>query len=150
MENKVYTINSWHIDSDFGGIIINAEIRGKEFELGAQLDNDDTEYYVGDSCWAFINGRAIDDGSAKITEIDIDELEIEVCGNWIWIGGNTYKNKAAIKELGCFWAKAKKLWYWKPTDYSGGKRKKTLEMSEIRYRYGSDVFQSRGQKVLTA
>ena len=73
MENKVYTINSWHIDSDFGGIIINAEIRGKEFELGAQLDNDDTEYYVGDSCWAFINGRAIDDGSAKITEIDIDE-----------------------------------------------------------------------------
>ena len=33
---------------------------------------------------------------------------IEVCGNWIWLTGETRQYKEKLKELGCYWA-AKKL-----------------------------------------
>lgn len=39
-------------------------------------------------------------------------LEIEICGNWLWIGGDTKENKDALKGAGCKWASKKKLWYW--------------------------------------
>lgn len=125
-----------------------------EWALAHLFDEDGNRFAGAGSAGAGSHGNydAKSDDFRHVLDslMSLDGLEIEVCGSWIWVGGNTYQNKAAIKELGCFWAKKKQLWYWKPADYSGGKRKKTLEMSEIRYRYGSDVFQSRGQKVLTA
>lgn len=34
-------------------------------------------------------------------------LEIEICGNWLWIGGETKENKDALKGAGCRWASKK-------------------------------------------
>ena len=79
----------------------------------------------------------------------LDGLELEVCGDWIWISGNTFQNKAAIKEIGCRWASKKKLWYWRPADYVKTTRK-TLDMDQIRNLHGSEVFTSNGRKALTA
>ena len=79
----------------------------------------------------------------------LDGLELEVCGDWIWISGNTFQNKTAIKEIGCRWASKKKLWYWRPADYVK-KTRKALDMDQIRNLHGSEVFTSNGRKVLTA
>lgn len=79
----------------------------------------------------------------------LDGLELEVCGDWIWVSGNTYPNKNEIKEIGCRWASKKKLWYWRPAEYVKRTRK-TLDMDKIRDLHGSEVFTSKGRKALTA
>ena len=37
----------------------------------------------------------------------LDGLEIELCGSWLWIGGNTKANKDKLKAAGCKWSKNK-------------------------------------------
>lgn len=79
----------------------------------------------------------------------LEGLEIEVCGDWIWVRGNTYQLKSQLKAAGCFWASKKKCWYWKPADYVKVSRKE-WDMEKIRDRFGSESFSSQGKKVLTA
>lgn len=45
--------------------------------------------------------------------INLEGLEIEVCGTWVWISGNTRQYKDKIKETGCKWASNKKMWFWR-------------------------------------
>ena len=33
--------------------------------------------------------------------LKLDGLEIELCGRWLWIGGETRKHKEALKAAGC-------------------------------------------------
>lgn len=73
--------------------------------------------------------------------LKLDGLEIELCGAWLWIGGNTREHKEALKAAGCRWSNNKRLWYWRhPEDgcYRRGRKSKT--MSEIRFKYGSQTF----------
>lgn len=44
--------------------------------------------------------------------LKLDGLEIELCGRWLWIGGETRKHKDALKAAGCRWSSQKKLWSW--------------------------------------
>ena len=39
-------------------------------------------------------------------------VEVELCGCWLWISGNTYAYKDQLKALGCSWASKKKMWSW--------------------------------------
>lgn len=66
----------------------------------------------------------------------MEGLDIELCGSWLWIGGNTMANKEGLKAAGCRWSASKKLWYWKPNGhvFSGFGHS---TMKEIRSRYGS-------------
>ena len=32
--------------------------------------------------------------------VGLDGLDIEVCGAWVWVSGETYKHKAVFKEAG--------------------------------------------------
>lgn len=69
--------------------------------------------------------------------INLEGLELEICGNWLWIGGNTYQWHAEIKEVGCKWAAKKQLWYWHAGEWVK-KTKKVLTMDEIRDLHGSE------------
>ena len=64
-------------------------------------------------------------------------LDIEICGSWLWIRGNTYLNKDALKEFGCRFAASKKCWFW-TADQFKKKRMRTQSMSAIRQKYGSE------------
>lgn len=67
-------------------------------------------------------------------------LTVELCGSWVWVGGETKAHKDALRNLGCRYAPQKKLWSWHHVE-AGEKRyngKKT--MSEIRLKYGSATF----------
>lgn len=76
------------------------------------------------------------------------KLELEICGDWIWIRGNTYQIKDQLKALGCYWANKKKAWYWRPADYVKVS-KKEWSMEKIRFRFGSESFGSK-ERVLLA
>lgn len=69
--------------------------------------------------------------------LKLDGLDIELCGSWLWIGGNTRYHKDALKAAGCRWSNNKKLWYWRHEEdghrWSRGKK----SIGEIRAKYGS-------------
>lgn len=69
----------------------------------------------------------------------LDGLEVEMCGSWVWVGGNTKDHKDALKAMGCKWSANKKMWYYQ----RDGKRKfhkKAWSMAEIRGVYGSQRY----------
>lgn len=67
----------------------------------------------------------------------LDGLEIELCGSWLWISGNTRQFKDILKEWGCKWSKNKSAWYWYSGEYHR-KTKKHFTMDEIRDMHGSE------------
>jgi hypothetical protein len=79
-------------------------------------------------------------------------LLVEVCGNWIWITGETRQHAAALgkKGLGCFYASKKQAWYYRPEEHKSSNRGQAFSMDDIRYKYGSSKRQSREQEPLTA
>ena len=83
--------------------------------------------------------------------LNLGGLDIELCGRWLWIGGNTKEHKEALKALGCKWSKTKALWSWHyPEDSTRNFRKKGTEMSEIRAKYGSLRFSRDEAQLLLA
>ena len=71
----------------------------------------------------------------------LDGIEVELCGCWLWIGGDTKRHKDALKKAGWNWCSKKKLWSWHP-DYAAvytGKRRRTKSMEYIRNVYGSEI-----------
>ena len=81
--------------------------------------------------------------------ITLEGLELEICGNWLWIGGNTYQHREAIKATGAKYASSKKRWYW----FSGEwvrKSRKHFTMDEIRDLHGSEKLQQRPTYKLSA
>lgn len=78
--------------------------------------------------------------------MQLDGLEIELCGWWLWIGGDTYKHRAALKEAGCKWSNSKKRWYWRHVEDSFGFHRGTASMAKIRSKYGSQLFTADGRE----
>ena len=70
----------------------------------------------------------------------LDGLEVELCGRWLWIGGETRKHKDRLKALGCKWSKNKQKWSWHfPEDAAMSyKGKKSWSMDRIRMQFGSE------------
>jgi len=64
-------------------------------------------------------------------------LDIEVCGSWVWVGGDTKPFKQQIKEAGFKWAAKKKKWFFRPEGYKSFSRGK-YTMGQIRDTFGSD------------
>ena len=71
----------------------------------------------------------------------LDGLEIELCGSWLWIGGNTKEHKDALKAARCRWSSNKKLWYWHHSEEGRKWHRGKATMNQIRSKYGSQVFQ---------
>lgn len=67
--------------------------------------------------------------------INFDGINIEIVGCWIWVDGNTYEYKDALKNLAFKWAREKKKWYFH-TEAFRKKSHKKLTMEDIRNFYG--------------
>ena len=68
--------------------------------------------------------------------IGLSGINIEVCGAWVWLSGNTKPHKESIKAAGYWWAKKKCSWYFRPADYKS-RNKGDWDMEKIRDKYGS-------------
>lgn len=89
---------------------------------------------------------------AEFTEIlavlmGLQGLDIEICGSWLWIGGETKAVKDTLKAAGCKWANKKKLWYWHAGEWVK-KIRKTLTMDQIRDLHGSEFLKYRPETML--
>lgn len=70
--------------------------------------------------------------------INLVGLNIEVCGAWVWVDGDTRTHKDKLKELGFKWAKEKVKWFYRPENYKSSNRGK-WDMEAIRSKYGSST-----------
>jgi len=68
--------------------------------------------------------------------IGLSGVDIEICGAWVWLTGNTKEYKEAIKAAGFWWAKKKAAWYFRPADYKS-RNKGDWDLEKIRDKYGS-------------
>ena len=72
--------------------------------------------------------------------IHLDGIEVELCGSWLWIGGNTKENREALKAAGCSWSPKKGMWYWHHKEDGARHSRGRYSMAEIRATYGSERF----------
>lgn len=71
----------------------------------------------------------------KIINLDID---IDIVGSWIWVGGNTFDHKDTLKKNGFKWASKKKLWYYNPDKTYKKKSKKQFSYKQIQSMYETE------------
>lgn len=83
----------------------------------------------------------LNDGFREMIDkiINLDGLEIEICGLWVWVSGNTREHKDALKEAGFYWASKKKMWYWRPEEAKIRRSTGIKDMDYIRTMYGSET-----------
>lgn len=74
-------------------------------------------------------------------------INIEICGVYIWVSGNTYSVKDILKKSGFYWASKKSMWYWKPEGVTSGSHK-AWSIDKIRDKYGSKVIKEAGYNPL--
>ena len=74
--------------------------------------------------------------------IHMDSIEIEVCGSWVWVTGDTRPHKDELKALAFRWSSNKSAWYFHRDGYKK-RSKKSLTLDEIRGYYGSEKIQKR-------
>lgn len=83
--------------------------------------------------------------------LKLDGLEVELCGSWLWIGGDTYNHKDALKAAGCRWCSSKKMWSWHFAEPGAKFYRGNRTIQEIRGKYGSQRIGSAGESAaLTA
>ena len=85
-----------------------------------------------------INLDDVDDGYRDVINALLNiEVNVELCGEWLWISGNTKEHRTELKDIGCKWASKKHMWYWRPACMRSSGRKGGKDMDEIRAKYGS-------------
>lgn len=71
----------------------------------------------------------------------LNGISIEVCGSWLWVAGETYLNKDALKTLGFRFSGKKKRWYW-CVDLGKAKRRGRYNMKQIYQRFGVSILET--------
>lgn len=72
--------------------------------------------------------------------VKLPGLIVELCGSWLWISGETMKNKDALKAAGCRWSSSKKMWYWRHQEDGAHWSRGRKSIDAIRIKYGSQTF----------
>lgn len=129
----------YHPDSPTGNAEVMKQINAEYREMWDKLKDihfsyEKQEYYenTGDKK----TSEVADDFIHIVTVLSNLGLDIEMCGSWLWITGNTYDCKDVLKEEGCRWSKSKKKWYYTQSPYR--KTRKNYSMNTIRMMFGSE------------
>jgi hypothetical protein len=77
--------------------------------------------------------------------LNIQGIEVEVCGSWIWIHNTQKEQKDQLKATVCGetynsprWSRSKSAWYISPSDYKKRSRN-NVSLDKIREMYGSQT-----------
>lgn len=79
--------------------------------------------------------------------INLEGINIEICGGWIWVNGETYSHRAIFKANNFYFASKKVAWYFRSAQFKTSNRK-TLSMEGIRTKYGSQTINTKSFKTL--
>ena len=111
-------------------------------------DNSDTKTSdYNQNMYDWENDRALREVLQKI--VNFDGIEIDLVGYFIWVDGNTYSHKEALKEIGFRWSKQRRKWYWHDGEYRRYGNKK-LSFADIQNRYGSTKVHTEATVLLEA
>lgn len=81
--------------------------------------------------------------------IVIPDIVVELCGNWLWITGETKPYKDVLKAAGFKWAAKKAAWYWHSGEWHR-KYRKRYSLNDIRLMHGSTLIQKDERLRITA
>jgi len=70
--------------------------------------------------------------------IKMQGIQIELCGSWLWMTGETMQYKEQLKALGCLWSANKKAWYYNGSPIKDKRRSHYKNMEEIRNAWGTE------------
>ena len=132
--------SKYHPDKNPGGLEIMKAVNVAYSFLKTLTDADETTE---------TEGTGIDFGEAMNNAINavinLEGVLMEICGNWIWLSGNTRDHKDSIKYAGFYWASKKMMWYFRPADYKSSSRG-GYSIDDIREKFGSDIVKSSANK----
>lgn len=80
--------------------------------------------------------------AAVLAIIHLRGIQIELCGSWLWVSGDTYQHREALKAAGYRWASKKQMWYWRPEEAACPHHRRGASMADIRTKYGSERIKS--------
>jgi len=83
---------------------------------------------------------------AVAATLNMDGVNVELCGAWLWVTGNTYPNRERLKAAGYRFSKNKVAWYWHDEN-SIAHSKKRYSLDEIRLMHGSETIKNQGGKL---
>ena len=72
------------------------------------------------------------------------EINVELCGSWFWIDGDTRPVKEILKQIGCLWNPNKGKWFWRDPEQQKKRFRGSQSMSKIRLKYGSEEINEAG------
>ena len=136
--------STYHPDRNAAGLemmkLINAAYQAlSDYVASDTYENDDTDdISLGDELNAALNAI-----------IGLG-LEIEICGSWIWVGGDTRPHKDVLKLAGYKWAPVKKLWHFRPSDSKKSFSRGKFSMDDIRVKHGSQAIKNKERARISA
>lgn len=74
--------------------------------------------------------------------MNFTDVKIEIIGSWIWLSGNTKLFANEIKELGFFWSKNKKAWYYNGSEKKS-RRRGRYNMDQLRNMWDTEEVKSK-------
>lgn len=136
----------WHPDLPGGVLEAMQEINAEYDRLAAILPkvNAKGERYQPQTREAPEAFRA-----AVVAVQAIPGILVELCGEWLWITGNTREHRETFKAAGYKWSQNKAAWYWHEGEYRRSGKKK-YSMDDIRRRYGSQAVNVEERETLPA
>lgn len=136
-------LKRFHPDNPGGSTAACQEINSEYSRLFEHLKNRRESGNGAEKANFDINlDRALREMLLKV--VNLDGLQIEICGSWIWLSGNTYPRKSTLKALGFSWASNKKMWCWHDVEYVK-RTHKAVSMDFIREKYGSMEVETKAQ-----
>ena len=73
--------------------------------------------------------------------VHLESVQVEVCGQWVWVTGLTYPVRDQLKAAGLWFSRKKTAWYWHPPEQKRrGRGQWSLE--KIRSVYGAEPVES--------
>lgn len=76
-------------------------------------------------------------------------LEISLIGYWLWVSGDTKRNKDALKSAGLQWHSKRVCWYYKPKGWKRT-RQSNASLDELASKYGYRGFETADKEHLPA
>jgi hypothetical protein len=130
------------INGQYAAVITRLQLTAKaELQEDAHEDNRRTYADYNDLSEIFAELKTKIEAVINLSR----EIEIELCGAWIWLHGNTRPIKDQLKAEHFRWSPNKQLWY-----FAGVRtfNRKTRTMEEIRTMHGSAFVRAKQAEAL--
>lgn len=135
---KAYRVASMKYHPDRGGSVEMMQAVNAAYAVLKDLEEDFTAESSNDDNY----GEELNAALLKV--ISLEGIEIEICGAWVWITGNTKPHSKALGKNGAgfFFASKKKAWYYRPKEWKSVSRG-NWSMDKIRQMHGSQSVETK-------